>query len=185
MSALRLACTLVGSLWVTAAAVDVGPSAGVSGRGELFNDWRGRLESAHQASVQGEYDQAIQLYGSILSDAEARGEEGLLVARAADGLADLHRERHQFDVAAPLYERSVRLWTSLLGKSQPRRAVSLHNLGICYVELNDWSAAERVLREALTVWRDTHAPQARTRETEKVLDAAIHRHSIPWKTTTR
>ena len=154
-------------------------------RGELFQDWRQRLDSAGQALRRGDDEQAVDLYGSILSEAEAREEEGLLVARAADGLADLYREQRRFDLAAPLYERSVALWTRLLGVSQPRRAVTLHNLGICYVELADWPAAERVLRAALTVWRDAGEPPARISETEKVLGAALEHRSIPWKDAPR
>jgi len=152
----------------------------VKSRAELFQDWRARLEAAAAAGNRGEAEQAIELYGSILDEAEARRESGLLVARAADGLADLYRERHRFDLAAPLYERSVEAWARLLGEGQPRRAVSLHNLGICYVELADWAAAERVLREALAVWH-AGGHGNRIAETEKVLDAALARRSIPWK----
>ena len=160
---------------------DFGTEAGRS-RSELFQDWRQRLESAAQAARRGDDDeQAVALYGSILNEAETREEEGLLVARAVDGLADLYREQHRFDLAAPLYARSVELWTRLLGVSQPRRAVTLHNLGICYVELANWPAAQRVLREALMVWRDVGESAARIRQTEKVLDAALKRRSIPWK----
>ena len=149
-------------------------------RGEVFQYWRGRLESATQAINRGDDEQAIELYGSILSEAESRQESGLLVARAVDGLADLYREQHRFDLAAPLYERAVDSWTRLLGASQPRRAVTLHNLGVCYVELADWPAAERVLRQALAVWHDGEHLE-RISETEKVLDAALARRSIPWK----
>jgi len=158
----------------------LGAEAEVS-RGELLQDWRQRLESAAGAVSRGDDDEATGLYRSILGEAETRDEDGLLVARAADGLADLYRRQHRFALAAPLYERSVSLWTRLLGVAQPRRAVSLHNLGICYVELADWPAAERVLREALTVWRDSGAPAARVEETQNVLDAARGRRSIPWK----
>jgi tetratricopeptide (TPR) repeat protein len=153
----------------------------VKTRGELFQDWRGRLESAAQSKNRGDDEQAIDLYESILSEAESRHETGLLVARAVDGLADLYREQHRFDLASPLYERAVESWTRLLGASQPRRAVSLHNLGICYVELADWPAAERVLREALTVWHEGGHAAERIIETQKVLDAALARRPIPWK----
>jgi tetratricopeptide (TPR) repeat protein len=161
-----------------------GAEAGLS-RGELFQDWRQRLESAAQAVHRGDDEQAVALFGSILNEAETRGEEGLLVARAADGLADLYREQHHFDLAAPYYVRSAELWKRLLGDSQPRRAVTLHNLGICYVELADWPAAERVLRDALTVWRDAGESVVRIRETEKVLEAALAHRSIPWKNAPR
>ena len=178
----RVACVLIG-LGAMASGFD---AQAVKSRGELFQDWRGRLESAAQAQARGDDDRAIDLYGSILSEAESRREEaGLLVARAVDGLADVYREQHRFDLAAPLYERSVEAWTRLLGASQPRRAVTLHNLGVCYVELADWAAAERVLREALAVWRDGGHPAQRIAETEKVLVAARARRSIPWNDTPR
>lgn len=153
-------------------------------RGELFQDWRGRLESAEQARKSDDDERATELYSSILSEARTREETGLLVARAQDGLADLYREQHRFDLAAPLYERAVESWTRLLGPSQPRRAVSLHNLGVCYVELADWAAAERVLRDALVVWNDGER-RDRIAETQRVLDAALARRSIPWKNAPR
>lgn len=162
-------------------SMTAGPGAETEkSRAELFQDWRQRLEAAAQATHRGEDAQAVEFYDSILDEAQTRGEDGLLVARAVDGLADLYREQHRFDLAAPLYERSVDAWTRLLGAAQPRRAVTLHNLGICYVELADWPAAERVLREALTVWRDTGKAQ-RVLQTEKVLEAALARRPIAWK----
>ena len=153
-------------------------------RGELFKDWRARLASAAESFAAGDDERAGELYRSVLEESRIRGENGILVARAADGLADLHRTRHRFELAAPLYERSAAMWTRLLGDSQPRRAVTLHNLGICYVELADWPAAEEVLLQALSVWRE-HGEPERMRETQQVLDAALERRTIPWGAETR
>jgi Tfp pilus assembly protein PilF len=153
-------------------------------RGELFKDWRTKLASASESLAAGDDERAGELYRSVLEESRIRGENGILVARAADGLADLHRARHRFELAVPLYERSAAMWTRLLGDSQPRRAVTLHNLGICYVELADWPAAEEVLLQALSVWREHGEPQ-RMRETQQVLDAALERRTIPWGAETR
>jgi tetratricopeptide (TPR) repeat protein len=145
-------------------------------RAERLQDWRGRLE---RAAAHGDTDPAIALYRSILDDAAVLDENGLLVARAVDGLADIYRVRHRFDLAAPLYERSSGLLSKLLGPAQPRYAITRHNLGICYVELERWDEAERVLREALELWsagNDTN----RTAETEKALRAALERRTLPW-----
>jgi tetratricopeptide (TPR) repeat protein len=181
MSTLRMAFTWLGLLALcTGVAAETTPS-----RGDLFQEWRLRLDSADRAIERGEDEAAIRHYDSILNDAEQRGEDGLLVARATDGLADLHRMRHRYDLAAPLYERSAARWARLLGANQPRRAVTLHNLGICYVELADWPAAERALREALTLWQLAGVPETRSRETQKVLDAALARRSIPWGDVSR
>ncbi|NIM63504.1 MAG: tetratricopeptide repeat protein [Acidobacteria bacterium] len=147
----------------------------------MFDDWRGRLETAAQAREGGDDARAVELYASILEEAEERRERGLLVARAVDGLADLYREQHRFDLATPLYERAAGMWTRLLGTAQPRRAVTLHNLGVCYVELARWPDAERVLNDALQVWREGGHPAERIAETRKVLDAATARRPIPWK----
>ncbi len=175
-----LMCRSIAALLVSLLAS--GPQAAdEKSRADTFREWRVVLESAYQARQEGDDDRAVELYGSILAEADAREETGMLVARAVDGLADLYREQHRFELAAPLYERSVESWTRLLGASQPRRAVSLHNLGICYVELSQWDAAERVLTAALAVWRDGGRHGDRFAETQKVLDAALARRSIPWK----
>ena len=117
---------------------------------------------------------------SILDEAEALNEDGILVARAADGLADVYRTRHRFDLAAPLYERSAALWKRLLGTAQPRLAVTYHNLGVCYVELARWDNAERVLRDALMIWQAS-GNRARGEETEKALRAALEHRTLPWR----
>lgn len=149
-------------------------------RAERLEDWRARLG---QALAQDGSDRAIELYRSILDEAESGGDDGILVARAVDGLADVYRERHRFDLARPLYERSAAQWKRLLGPLQPRLAVSLHNLGICYVELARWDAAERVLRQARGIWRAA-GDETRDSETEKALRAALERRAIPWTQTT-
>ncbi len=154
-------------------------------RGEQLRQWRVQLEAARQAWQENDDSRAIEIYAAILAEAEARHEDGMLVARAVDGLADVYREQHRFDLAAPLYERSVESWTRLLGEAQPRRGVSLHNLGICYVELGDWAAAERVLDGALAVWRSAERYAGRIAETQRVLDAALARRSIPWNDAPR
>ena len=58
------------------------------------------------------------------------------------------------------YERSVPLWADLLGPLQPRRAVTLHNLGITYAALERLEDAERALVESLEVWEDTVGHEA-------------------------
>ena len=45
-------------------------------------------------------------------------------------------------------------------------------------------AAEEVLLQALSVWRE-HGEPERMRETQQVLDAALERRTIPWGAETR
>ena len=166
----RIAIVLIGLAVVPCAAEP--PT-----RAERLQDWRGRLV---RASEFGDTDAAVVLYRSILDEAASLDENGMLVARAADGLADVYRGRRRFDLAAPLYERSLHLWRILLGAHQPRTAVTLHNLGVCYVQLERWDLAERVLRESLGLWR-TGNHEERAAETDKALRAALEKRRIPWE----
>lgn len=159
----------------------VAPTHGFeSTRAELFREWSERLDRASAAMQRGEKDAAVGEYEAILGEAAARAEEGILVARAEDGLGDVLRERHDFAGATPHYERSAESFKRLLGESQPRLAVTLHHLGLCYVETGRWTEAETVLRETLRIWRASGAADGRVRETEEILDAALERRTIPW-----
>jgi tetratricopeptide (TPR) repeat protein len=132
-------------------------------RAELLDDWRSRLDSAEELASGGKADQAEALYLDLLDEAARAENEGLLVARAADGLADLYRMGGRHTEAAALYRRSAVMWERLLGPRQPRLAVTLHNLGTVCLELGLAEEAERHLVRALAIFEESYgvdSPQA-------------------------
>lgn len=132
-------------------------------RAALLDDWRARLDSAEELVNQEKAEQAEALYRALLDEAARAENEGLLVARAADGLADLYRTGGRHAEAAALYRRSAAMWERLLGPRQPRLAVTLHNLGTVCLELGEAEEAERHLEQALAIWEESYgvdSPQA-------------------------
>jgi tetratricopeptide (TPR) repeat protein len=132
-------------------------------RAALLEDWRTKLEAAEELSEREEFDRAEALYLELLDDAARSESEGLLVARAADGLADLYRLQERPSEAAELYRRAVAMWDRLLGPGQPRLAVTLHNLGTVCLKLGERGEAERHLKRALAIWEESYgvdSPQA-------------------------
>ena len=167
----RFAAVVVGLTLVVPVAASAPDS-----RAERLRDWRVTLD--HAAGLDDEQASAA-LYRSILDEAARLGDQGILVARATDALADLHRRKQRFALAVPLYERSTEMWARLLGPEQPRLAVSLHNLGVRYVELARWEAAERALNAAAAIWL-RHDDNGFLEHTNRALRAAREHRKIPW-----
>jgi tetratricopeptide (TPR) repeat protein len=108
-------------------------------------------------------DDAEILFRSVIEQSAESGDEGLPVARAVDGLADIFREQGRLEEAAGLYERSSAMWERLLGPLQPRLAVTEHNLGAVYLAMGDSRRAESRFLRALAIWEEVYgerSPQA-------------------------
>ena len=104
------------------------------------------------------------MFREAREDAASLGPASLPLARATDGLADVHRMQGRPGRAAELYRRSAALWISLLGPRQPRLATTLHNLAAVYEAQNRPELALPQLRRALEIWEATlgpDSPQAR------------------------
>ncbi len=132
-------------------------------RAALLDDWRSRIDRAEELAEKDESEQAEAIYRDLLDEAVFKENEGLLVARAADGLADLYRAGGRHAEAAELYRRSAEMWERLLGPRQPRLAVTLHNLGTVCAELGEAEEAKRYLLRAIAIWEESYgvdSPQA-------------------------
>lgn len=121
-------------------------------RARLFDEWRKTLEAADGARSERQHTEAAAFYRSVIESAEASHPRHLLVARAIDGLADVHRMQQRWNEAAAGYARSAAMWADLLGADQPRRAVSLHHLGMAQMELEQLAAAEQSFGEARRIF---------------------------------
>jgi tetratricopeptide (TPR) repeat protein len=136
-------------------------------RAALLDDWRARLDRAEELAEQDKDDQAADIYRELLDEAAREENEGLLVARAADGLADLYRAGGRHAEAAGLYRRSAAMWEQLLGPRQPRLAVTLHNLGTVCAELGEAEEAERHLERALAIWEESYGVDSQQAENSR------------------
>jgi len=118
---------------------------------------------AEEAARQERFDDAELLYRGVIEQAARAEDEGLPVARAVDGLADICRDRGRLPEAASLYERSAAMWARLLGPNQPRLAVTQHNLGAVYLSMGERRQAEERFLRALAIWEEVYgkdSPQA-------------------------
>ena len=107
---------------------------------------------------------------------ELTADEGLLYARALEGLGDVRRVQQRFAEAEELYARAVPIWERLLGPEQPRLAVTLHNLGTVRWELGRCEPARQALLRAETIWaRQPSAEPSRAAATTAALEAVRER----------
>ena len=151
-----------------------------SERAARFQEWRVTLQEARTAGESGDRAKAIALYESLLAAAARHNERGLLVARADDGLADELRKSGRCLDALPHYRSAASSWIELFKGPQPRQAVTLHNLGLCQMELSSWDAAIKSLRQASAIWIAANGQESEgLAATQQALAAATQRRSTP------
>lgn len=145
-------------------------------RAERHAAWRALLDAAERAMIARDWDAAESAFASVIDDARAADDGGLLLARALDGLASLRHATGRLQEAGELYRESAKLLERALGPGQPRLALTLHNLGVVYVEQERFDDAREPLERALLVFEKTigaDSPQAES--TRHVLGVAESR----------
>jgi tetratricopeptide (TPR) repeat protein len=159
----RAASRLLTAVLVALLAV-AGVAAEARTEGGSLERLRRTLTEAERARDGGDLERAADLYRRARDEASGLGKVNLPLARALDGLADVHRLSGRPAESAPLYLRAAAMWESLLGEGQPRLAVTLHNLGLVYLAEGRSDLATPRLRRALEIWESTlgaDSPQAR------------------------
>jgi len=136
-------------------------------RAEMQDAWREQIRLAEKALRQERFDEAESAFRDLLEQAASADDEGLLVARAVDGLADICRDQGRFPEAAELYRRSASMWERLLGPSQPRLAVTFHNLGAVYLSMGDRQSAKSSFERALAIWTEVYGEESSQAENSK------------------
>jgi tetratricopeptide (TPR) repeat protein len=139
-------------------------------RGGTLERLRATLNEAERERDDGHLARAAVLYRRAGEEASGLGGANLPLARALDGLADVHRLAGRPADAAELYVRSAAMWETLLGGRQPRLAITLHNLGIVYLAQERGDLAAPHLHRALEIWEATLGPaSAQAQETGRAL----------------
>jgi tetratricopeptide (TPR) repeat protein len=142
-------------------------------RAEQQDAWRAQIRIAEEAVRQERQDEAESAFLDLIEQAANANDEGLLVARAVDGLGDLYRAQGRLPEAARLYERSASMWERLLGPRQPRLAVTYHNLGAVYLSMGDSQSAENRFVRALAIWEAVYgADSSQAGNSRRALRAA-------------
>lgn len=106
-------------------------------------------------SRQYDYEQARPYYEQALLVAEEEG-DGRIVMICISNLGYVQRGFGQHRLSIDAYQRSLALARSL--GDERWIAANLNGLSITYLELGELSAAERALREALTVGQQSDSP---------------------------
>ncbi len=128
----RFATSIAGATIVVVAILAPSPAntAEVRPRSEQTRALFLQLRTADEALASGRLGDALRSYDEALAAARELGGETILLARAADGRADVARLEGDSRTAERLYRVSAELWPRLLGRKQPRTGVTLHNLGL-------------------------------------------------------
>jgi tetratricopeptide (TPR) repeat protein len=163
---------LVATLAIASASAGVIPPSSEE-RAERMARWRTDLAEAEAASRAGESARAEALYRGVIEAAAAAGDDGLLVARAVDGLADLCSAQGRLDEARELYARSSAQWERLLGARQPRLAVTLHNLALVEAARGERDDARRHLRRAIEIFEGSLGPDSEQARASRASYAAL------------
>jgi len=140
-------------------------------RAARLHGWRAALAAAERARDAGRWGEAERIYSGLVREARDAGDEGLLTARAIDGLADTCRGAERLEEARRLYAESAVMWERLLGPDQPRLATTLHHLGLVEWRLKRRDEASRHLSRALAIFESAlgrASPEARN--TRRLLD---------------
>ena len=149
-------------------------------RAEQHAAWRAMLSASDEALGDGRWDEAEAGLVAVIEQARAVEHEGLLLARAVDRLADLRREKDELDEAERLYRESAALWTRLLGESQPRLGVTLHNLGVVYLTQERLAEARDSLERALVIFESSMGhDSAHANRTRQLLQTLDRQRSVP------
>jgi tetratricopeptide (TPR) repeat protein len=81
------------------------------------------------------------------------------VARIMHNLAELYRAQGKFDVAEPMYQRSLAMREKLLGAEHPEVARSLHSLAELYRAQGKYDAAEPMYQRSLAIREKALGPE--------------------------
>jgi CHAT domain-containing protein/tetratricopeptide (TPR) repeat protein len=71
--------------------------------------------------------------------------------QALGNLAEVYRERGDFQLAIPLYEKAIGVMAISVGKEDSEYARWIHNFGLLYLQNSDYDMAETCFRRALGI----------------------------------
>src|SRR5690348_14600448 len=83
-------------------------------------------------------------FRSVCSDRRIR-------SRALLGLATVNRERRRYDVAVPLYDRSLALMEKTFSREHPNVALAVHGRAVLEYEQHRYRDAEDLERRAIAI----------------------------------
>ncbi len=102
-----------------------------------------RIELAEQATESGDYQQALELFRSILA-------ENPTITTAYLGIGDIYMIQKEFDLAVPVYERAAKL--------EPRNYDAQYGHGLALQMIGRFTDAAKAYLRALTI--DPESPGA-------------------------
>jgi len=82
---------------------------------------------------------------------EAAGEQSLDAALAYGNVATVHKWGRRYDLALPLYRKSLSIYEHLVGPEHPRTASVLSEIGLMEMEDGNYTLAERDMKQALDI----------------------------------
>jgi tetratricopeptide (TPR) repeat protein len=104
-------------------------------------DWKTLTSNGSQAFHEGRYVEAMQLFKAALTVAEALPPHDPRLATSLMHLANAYRVQEQYALAAPLYERALRLREQALGRSHPQVADVLEAYADLLRQQHPWQSS--------------------------------------------
>jgi tetratricopeptide (TPR) repeat protein len=113
-------------------------------------DWESVYDAGEKAYAAGRYEDAEKLLRAALKIAEDSGNEGWVFTTLND-LGLVCRAEGKFDLAEPLYQRSLAIARKAVGPEHPAFAASLNNLAVLYKAEGKYAEAEVLYKQALAI----------------------------------
>jgi tetratricopeptide (TPR) repeat protein len=115
----------------------------------MTDNWKTTVESGNQAYADGRVAQAEIHFVEALKEAEAFGEGDPRLALSLNNLAAVYQTQGKYQMAEPLYMRSLDIKTRVLGEDHPDVALNVHNLAVLYSARRMYPVAEKHYKRAI------------------------------------
>ena len=121
-------------------------------------DWKTNNDAGKKAFDAGHYAEAEKLQLAALKVAEESGVEDAHLATSLNELAVLYEALGKYDLAEPLYQRSLAIRVKTVGPNHPGVAQSLNNLALLYTAQGKYDLAEPLYQQSLATWEKALGP---------------------------
>lgn len=115
----------------------------------MSDSWKSCVEEGNAAYADGKVAQAEVHFLEAVQQAEAFGPEDARLALSLNNLAAVYHTQGKYQMAEPLYNRSLEIKTRLYGEEHPEVALNIHNLAVLYSARRMYPVAEKHYKRAI------------------------------------
>ncbi len=115
----------------------------------MTDSWKACVEAGNAAYADGRVTQAETHFLEAVKQAEEFGPDDSRLALSLNNLAAVYHTQGKYQMAEPLYQRSLDIKTRILGEEHPDVALNIHNLAVLYSARRMYPVAEKHYKRAI------------------------------------